>query len=112
VIVSFVGGKDFDQKAVAAVIQEIPRGATVACGHGLGLEKWVAEHASEFGLDVRRVDPNEEMFGKKAKDCEVSDLVSLALYGTLYLVGNGTRVKIAKQILKRAPFPIDVREVA
>ena len=59
--------------------------------------------------------PAEQVMKKRvvnnARDLQVNTLFCEALHGTLVLVGKGGRVTAAKDILKRANWPLEVIEL-
>jgi hypothetical protein len=137
--VVFVGGKEFPAKVVGELLEKLPRETQIVTGVGVGLEKWVAEQGRELGFRVdvpplyeeffnyeesyatlkkpRRgtEGPAEQVMKKRvvnnARDLQVNTLFCEALHGTLVLVGKGGRVTAAKDILKRANWPLEVIEL-
>lgn len=140
----YIGGKEFDAKAVADHLGALSRDTLVVTGDGQGLEAFVKEQAPELGLKVFVPPLRPDLYDyeeeglvtrrafkyigpfffegrtkvpgiikrRRAKDIQVTALFVESLGNQLVLVGRGTRVNIARDILKRAKvWPLELVEL-
>lgn len=105
---AFLGGRDFDVKAVSDFLATLTFQDTIVTGGGPGLEKFVREQAPELGLAVE-VPPRTDRYGRSFQIAQVID--SGLLGGTLVLVGGGANVQRARRALKRANWNCEVVEL-
>jgi hypothetical protein len=102
----FIGGTAYDRGALLEHLFDLPRRILVVTGDGRGAEKDVRTHAPRLGLELL-VPPSPDV------ERQIVDLYVQALYGgVLVLVGEGFRVRRARQMLARSNgWPTEVIEL-
>jgi hypothetical protein len=106
--VTVIGGTKYDADALEAQLAELPHGWSVISGGNRGAEKAALEIAERLGLTPVRVDVDRELFGAKATDVHVEQVLGTELHSKLIIAGNGVRPKQAKSWLNRAKWPREV----
>ena len=79
--------------------------------NGRGGEAAAAKLAEELGIEVETIRPDADLFGAKAADVNVEQVLGADFASPLVLVGKGVRVKQARGWLARARWPREVVEL-
>lgn len=106
-----IGGTKFDEGALEAVIAALPDGYTVISGGNRGAEKFALEAAERHGLTALRIEVNKGLFGAKANDVHVEQVLVTELESKLVIAGEGVRSKQARSWVTRASWPREVIEI-
>lgn len=107
--IGVIGGAKFDEASLVTWLRSLPRDVILVTGNGRGSEAKVRELAEELGLRVDVPELRKDLFGTKAMDCQVEQVINAS--SPLVLIGTGGRVTKAKDWLKRANWGREVSEL-
>jgi hypothetical protein len=100
---ALIGGAKYDEEPLGRFLRSLPPDTIIVTGDGRGSEKRSREIADELGLRVDVPALRPEIYGAKALEVQVSDIL-IASSGDVTLIGEGGRPALAKGWLKRAKW--------
>jgi hypothetical protein len=107
---ALIGGAKYDEKALGRFLRSLPPDTIIVTGDGRGSEKRCREIATELGLRVDVPALSKPLYGSKALEVQVSQVLC-STAGRIVLVGSGGRVTKAREWLKRIQSQREVVEV-
>jgi hypothetical protein len=105
--VTIIGGTKYDEDAFRQYLDNLPEVTGLIVGEGRGGES----KAVEIWGSARFVPLDKDRYGKLARKVNVEQVLSYDVSSPVVLVGNGERVKQARDWLKRANWDREVIEL-